>query len=84
MAGGWRSQRCVAWRRGRDVGERSDCLSRLHELPVATREAFHRGWMRTGDVLRADTDGFFYLTCRKKELIKYKGYANPRILQLRY
>ena len=41
--------------------------------PEATREGFHQGWMRTGDVLRIDEDGFLYLTGRKKELIKYKG-----------
>jgi 4-coumarate--CoA ligase len=41
--------------------------------PKATREGFHQGWMRTGDVLRIDEDGFLYLTSRKKELIKYKG-----------
>lgn len=59
--------------------------------PKSTKEAFHDGWMRTGDVLKADEEGFFYLTDRKyvlndlqeananifcrKELIKYKGYV---------
>ena len=41
---------------------------------ASTKEAFHDGWMRTGDVLRADEEGFFYLTERKKEMIKYKGF----------
>jgi acyl-CoA synthetase (AMP-forming)/AMP-acid ligase II len=41
---------------------------------AATEEAFHDGWMKTGDMLRSDENGFFYLTERKKELIKYKGY----------
>ena len=41
----------------------------------ATDETFHDGWLKTGDVLRSDEDGFFYLTERKKELIKYKGYG---------
>ncbi|KAF2814999.1 acyl-CoA synthetases/AMP-acid ligases II [Mytilinidion resinicola] len=40
---------------------------------AATDEAFHNGWMKTGDILRSDENGFFYLTERKKELIKYKG-----------
>ncbi|KAH6673101.1 acyl-CoA synthetases/AMP-acid ligases II [Halenospora varia] len=42
--------------------------------PKSTNEAFHDGWMRTGDVLKVDKEGFFYLTDRKKELIKYKGF----------
>jgi len=41
----------------------------------STQKAFHDGWMRTGDVLRVDAEGFFYLTDRKKELIKYKGFV---------
>jgi 4-coumarate--CoA ligase len=47
--------------------------SRYMNDPKSTIEAFHDGWMKTGDVLRADEEGFFYLTDRKKELIKYKG-----------
>lgn len=40
----------------------------------ATRETFDGGWMRTGDVVRVDKNGYWWLTERKKELIKYKGY----------
>jgi len=32
------------------------------------------GWLHTGDVAYADTDGYFYVVDRVKELIKYKGY----------
>ncbi|KAF2837367.1 acyl-CoA synthetases/AMP-acid ligases II [Patellaria atrata CBS 101060] len=42
--------------------------------PKSTEETFHQGWMRTGDVVRCDDQGFWYLTERKKELIKYKGF----------
>jgi 4-coumarate--CoA ligase len=47
--------------------------SRYMNDPKSTEEAFHDGWMRTGDVLRVDEEGFLFLTDRKKELIKYKG-----------
>lgn len=40
---------------------------------LETREAKRDGWLRSGDVVRVDEDGFFYLTGRKKELIKFKG-----------
>ncbi len=32
------------------------------------------GWLRTGDIVRADADGWFSIVDRVKELIKYKGY----------
>ena len=31
------------------------------------------GWLRTGDLCRADADGYLYVVDRVKELIKYKG-----------
>jgi acyl-CoA synthetase (AMP-forming)/AMP-acid ligase II len=32
------------------------------------------GWVHTGDIVTADENGWFYVTDRVKELIKYKGY----------
>lgn len=31
------------------------------------------GWLRTGDICRADADGYFYVVDRLKELIKCGG-----------
>nr|CDJ97887.1 AMP-dependent synthetase ligase domain containing protein [Haemonchus contortus] len=36
-------------------------------------EAFHDGWLRTGDVLYYDEDGYYYVVDRVKDLIKVNG-----------
>jgi NAD(P)-dependent dehydrogenase (short-subunit alcohol dehydrogenase family) len=43
--------------------------------PEATAAAIDDcGWVRTGDIVTFDADGWFRVTDRIKELIKYKGY----------
>ena len=43
--------------------------------PEATEAAVDAdGWVRTGDVVRFDTDGYMYVVDRVKEIIKYKGF----------
>jgi len=50
--------------------------------PEDTQETFRDGWLFTGDLGTMDENGFFYITGRKKELIKYKGYnIAPRMLE---
>ncbi|KAI1843565.1 hypothetical protein JX266_010198 [Neoarthrinium moseri] len=67
---------------GGDVrpGEDGECLVQtptvfMHykDNPSETKATFDGRWLKTGDVVRVDDDGFFWLTGRKKELIKYKA-----------
>ena len=47
--------------------------------PEETARAFIEGagirWMRTGDIVRMDEEGYFHFYDRSKDLIKYKGYS---------
>ncbi len=43
-------------------------------LPDATAETFRDGWLHTGDVARADEDGFWYIVDRTKDMIVTGGF----------
>jgi long-chain acyl-CoA synthetase len=43
-------------------------------MPGETELALHDGWLYTGDIARADEQGFFYIVDRKKDLIIASGY----------
>lgn len=43
--------------------------------PKATADSFAPGkWYKSGDIMRRDSDGYYYIVDRKKEMIKYKGF----------
>jgi acyl-CoA synthetase (AMP-forming)/AMP-acid ligase II len=68
---------------GRDVGpgELGELLLRgpsvmegYHADPDATRAAFLDGWLRSGDVVRFDDDGFLFHVDRRKDIIVRGGF----------
>jgi len=42
--------------------------------PAATAEVMREGWFRTGDLARRDTDGFYYIVDRAKDMINRGGF----------
>lgn len=55
------------WVRGPQV------MQGYYESPLETRETLVDGWLKTGDIARMDTNGYFYILGRKKELVKVGG-----------
>lgn len=64
-----------------------------HNNPGENEIALRDGWLYTGDVVKMDDDGYFYIIDRKKSLIKVGGFqvwpneieavlnAHPKILE---
>ncbi len=70
-------------------GEIGEIVVRGHNVmkgyynnPIATEEAFRNDWFHTGDIARADEDGFLYIVDRVKDMIIRGGFnVYPRELE---
>ncbi|RBM18803.1 long-chain-fatty-acid--CoA ligase [Prauserella sp. PE36] len=53
-----------------------------HRRPEATHEAIRNGWFRTGDLAKKDTDGYYYIVDRAKDMIIRGGFnVYPREIE---
>ena len=62
------------------VGEEGEMIVKGPQLmkgywgqPELTEEALREGWLYTGDVVKMDEEGYFYVVDRKKDIIIVKG-----------
>jgi len=53
-----------------------DVFKEYWKNPQATKDTFHDGWFKTGDIGALDEDGYLTITGRKKEIIVTSGGKN--------
>jgi len=49
-------------------------MAGYHQNPEETSAILKEDWLHTGDVVRMDQDGYFYIVDRKKDVIKVGGF----------
>ena len=49
------------------------CMLGYWQNPEATESTIQDGWLKTGDLVRFDEDGYFYVVGRKKDMYKSGG-----------
>jgi fatty-acyl-CoA synthase len=49
------------------------CMLGYWHNPKATQETMGDGWLKTGDLVRIDEEGYFYVVGRKKDMFKSGG-----------
>jgi acyl-CoA synthetase (AMP-forming)/AMP-acid ligase II len=50
-------------------------MSGYWKAPDATEAVLRDGWYWSGDIVRVDENGFYYVVDRRKEMMKYKGFS---------
>jgi acyl-CoA synthetase (AMP-forming)/AMP-acid ligase II len=60
--------------RGEIVCRGPQTMAYYWDMPEATAQAFHGGWLHTGDIGVMDEDGFFYIVDRKNDMLISGGY----------
>lgn len=62
------------------IGEQGELLIKSPQImkeylesPDETSRTLSNGWLHTGDIVRMDVDGYFYIVGRNKDLIKVNG-----------
>ncbi|MFN8847296.1 MAG: AMP-binding protein [Bdellovibrionales bacterium] len=49
------------------------CMLGYWKNPEATKQAMEYGWLKTGDLVQFDNEGYFYVVGRKKDMYKSGG-----------
>ncbi len=44
------------------------CMQTYWRNDISSREAFYNGWLKTGDLVRRDGEGYYYVVGRKKDM----------------
>jgi long-chain acyl-CoA synthetase len=64
-----------------NIGEAGELLIKgpqvmagYYQRPKETEKVLADGWLHTGDIVRMDQDGYFYIVDRKKDVIKVGGF----------
>ena len=62
--------------RDRRVGDaRAAVYEGYCKSPDATAAVLRDGWYWSGDIVRVDDDGFYYVVDRRKEMIRYRAFS---------
>lgn len=64
---------CAADQVGELILKGPMCMIGYWNNPKATEQTIRNGWLLTGDLVRKDAEGYFYVVGRKKEMYKSGG-----------